>query len=194
MAKSPERCPWPADDLLMILYHDTEWGVPVYDDRKFFEFILLDAFQAGLSWKTILHKRENFRQAFDGFDFNIIAGYDRRKIELLLKNKGIIRNRLKVESTVKNAQAVLRLKEKQGSLSDYLWSFTGGKPIVGNWKSLSQIPPSTTVSDRMSKSLKKEGFSFVGSTICYSFMQAAGLVNDHLLSCPRHREILSFAS
>ncbi len=183
------RCSWPSNDPLMIHYHDHEWGVPVHDDVKLFEHIILDAFQAGLSWKTILHKRENFRAAFDQFDYRLIASYNEKKINKLLVNEGIIRNKLKIEAAVKNARATIQLVEKHGSLDNYLWAFVDGKTIKNNWNSLSRIPSSTALSDKISKDLKKNGFSFVGSTICYAFLQAAGIVNDHLIECYRHKEI-----
>jgi len=184
-----KRCSWPSNDPLMIEYHDQEWGLPVHDDIKLFEHILLDAFQAGLSWKTILHKRENFRQAFDQFDYIKIAAYNSRKIEKLMLNEGIIRNRLKIDAAVKNARATISLIEKYGSLDTYLWGFVDGKTITNHWTSLSKIPASTALSDKISKDLKNNGFSFVGSTICYAFLQAAGLVNDHLIECFRHKEV-----
>ena len=186
-----ERCPWPSDDMLMVHYHDHEWGTPVHDDIKLFEHIILDGFQAGLSWKTILHKRDNFRLAFDNFDYSIIANYNENKIQKLLTNEGIIRNRLKIEASVKNAVATMNIIEKHGSLNNYLWDFVDGKPVINQWSHISQVPASTSLSDRISKDLKKNGFSFVGTTICYAFLQAAGLVNDHLLTCFRHKEINS---
>lgn len=173
----------------MIHYHDHEWGVPVHDDKEMFGFILLDGFQAGLSWKTILHKRDNFRNAFDDFDFTKIARYDQKKVQSLLQNEGIIRNRLKIESAIRNAQATIGIIEKIGSLAEYIWSFTGGKTIINHWTMPEQVPPSSPVSDNMSRELKRNGFNFVGSTICYAFMQAAGLVNDHLVSCYRYEEL-----
>ncbi len=191
--KSPiHRCPWPSNDPLMIHYHDHEWGVPVHDDKEMFGFIILDGFQAGLSWKTILYKRDNFRNAFDDFDFTKIARYNTEKVESLLHDGGIIRNRLKIESTIRNAQATIDLIEKIGGLSEYIWSFTEGKTIINHWTELGQVPPSSPVSDNMSRELKKKGFNFVGSTICYAFMQAAGLVNDHLVSCFRYKELNNF--
>lgn len=183
-------CEWPGNDRLMIMYHDIEWGVPVHDDNKLFEFMVLDAFQAGLSWKTILHKRENFRAAFGGFQPGIIAHYDEIKIQGLLTDTGIVRNNLKIRATISNARAFLELQEKYGSFDKYIWQFTGGAPIVNRWTSLSELPVSSKESDLMSKALKKEGFRFVGSTICYAFMQAAGMVNDHLIQCHRHSELL----
>jgi DNA-3-methyladenine glycosylase I len=180
------RCPWPANHTLAITYHDEEWGVPVHDDYKHFEFLLLDAFQAGLSWNTILNKRENFRKAFDNFDFEIIAGYNDKKVAQLLNDAGIIRNKLKVTAAVSNAQAFIKIREEFGSFDQYIWQFTGGKPMANQFESLKDVPAKTKVSDAMSKDLLKRGFRFVGSTICYAYMQAAGMVNDHLISCYRY--------
>jgi DNA-3-methyladenine glycosylase I len=185
-SKSPPRCPW-AQTELMIRYHDEEWGVPVHNDRKLFEFLILEGAQAGLSWETILRKRENYRAAFDQFDVEKIACYDRHKIAQLLRNPAIVRNRLKVASAVKNAREFLRLQKEHGSFDNYIWHFMGDRPRVSRWRSARQVPASTPESDRMSKALKKEGFTFVGSTICYAFMQAVGMVNDHLVNCFRHR-------
>lgn len=182
------RCPWPADDLLMVKYHDTEWGMPLHDNQKLFEFLVLDAFQAGLSWKTVLHKREEFRKAFDNFNPVKIAKYNDNKIAELLENSGIIRNRQKIISTIKNAQHFLELQKEFGSFDTFIWQFTKGKMKLNKCKSLSDIVASSPESDAMSRELKKRGFSFVGSTICYAFMQAAGMVNDHLVSCPRYKE------
>ena len=188
---SPEKtsCEWPVDDDLMIAYHDEEWGVPLHDDRKLFEFLVLDAFQAGLSWRTILHKRDNFRLAFDGFDAKLIARYKTRKIGQLLENAGIVRNRMKIEATVANAKAFLRVQSEYGSFDSYIWQFVGGQPKQNRWRSLKRLPSSTPDSDRMSKDLKERGFKFVGTTICYAFMQAAGMVNDHLVKCFRYEEV-----
>ncbi len=188
---SPEKtsCEWPVDDDLMIAYHDEEWGVPLHDDRKLFEFLVLDAFQAGLSWRTILHKRDNFRLAFDGFDAQLIARYKKRKIGQLLENAGIVRNRMKIEATVANAAAFLRVQSEYGSFDSYIWQFVGGQPKQNRWRSLKRLPASTPDSDGMSKDLKKRGFKFVGTTICYAFMQAAGMVNDHLVKCFRYEEV-----
>ena len=172
----------------MLRYHDTEWGVPLWNDRKLFEFMVLDAFQAGLSWRTVLHKRKHFEKAFDNFDPVKIAKYTPAKIQRLLKDAGIIRNRLKIFGTVKNAKAYLMLKQEHGSFARYLWQFTGGKPRVNHWKTKKQIPARSKESDAMSEALKKAGFTFVGSTICYAFMQAAGMVNDHLVGCPRWKQ------
>lgn len=179
----------------MIRYHDEEWGSPVHDDGRLFEFLILEGAQAGLSWETILNKRENYRAAFDGFDAERVAGYDKRKIAQLLKDPGIVRNRLKIASAVKNAQALLRVREEFESFDRYVWQFVEGRPLVNSWKSHRQVPPRTTESDAMSKALKKRGFSFVGSTICYAFMQAVGMVDDHVVRCFRHArpELGSFA-
>lgn len=184
-----ERCEWPANDELMLRYHDVEWGFPVHDDRKHFEFLVLDAFQAGLSWSIILKKRENFRKAFDNFDPVKIARYRESRIQKLLNNPGIIRNKLKVRSTVSNARAFLEIQKEFGSFDKFIWQFTGGKQKINKWKKLSQIPPKSPESDAMSVELKKRGFKFVGSTICYSYMQAAGMVNDHMISCFRYNEV-----
>ena len=186
--KKPRNCPWPGADPLMIAYHNAEGGKPLYDDRKLFEFLILEGMQAGLSWRTVLHKRENFRKAFDGFDPQKIARYDRKKKALLMKDAGIIRNRLKIEAAAQNAKAFLDLLEKERSFSRYLWQFTNGRPIVNRRKSLKELPATTKESDAMSRALKEKGFRFVGSTICYAHMQATGMVNDHLVSCFRHAE------
>ena len=183
------RCPWAGSDPIYIKYHDNEWGVPLHNDRKLFEFLLLDGFQAGLSWITILKKRTNYRKAFDYFDARKIAVYDNRKIEQLLANKGIIRNRLKIESAVQNARSVLGVYDEFGSFDDYIWQFTGGKTIRNAWQTIDQIPAWTTESTAMSKDLKQRGFKFVGPTICYAFMQAAGMVNDHLVGCFRYHQV-----
>ena len=178
-----KRCPWADDDSLYLAYHDEEWGVPVYDDQALFAKLLLDGAQAGLSWITILRKRENYYAAFDGFDPEKMACYDDAKITELLSNPGIVRNRLKVNAFVKNAQAYLKVQEELGSFNDYLWGFVGGVPIVNNWKALADIPTKTAEAETMSKDLKKRGFKFVGPTICYAFMQACGMVNDHVVDC-----------
>ena len=183
------RCGWTNQDLLMIQYHDLEWGVPVHDDRLLFEFIVLDAFQAGLSWSTILKKRENFRAALDNFDVAKIAGYTEQKYISLIQDSGIIRNKLKIQSTINNAKAFLKIQAEFGSFDRYIWQFVGGKTIINQWTTLKELPARTAESDAMSADLKKRGFGFVGSTICYAFMQAAGMVNDHLVSCFRHHEI-----
>lgn len=182
------RCPWPAEHKLAIVYHDTEWGVPVHDDYKHFEFLVLDAFQAGLSWNTILNKRENFRKALDNFDFEKIAKYSESKVQQLMNNEGIIRNQLKIRATISNAQAFIKVRAEYGSFDKFIWSFVDGAPIINQNKDIRGIPAKTAVSDSMSKSLQKLGFKFVGSTICYAYMQAAGLVNDHLETCFRHKE------
>jgi len=179
------RCSW-AQGALMIRYHDQEWGVPVHRDSTLFEFLILEGAQAGLSWETILNKRENYRAAFDGFDPQIVARYDRRKIAQLLKNPGIVRNRLKIASAVRNAQALLKVQAEFGSFDAYIWQFVDRQPRQNRWKSRAQVPASTPQSDAMSKALKQRGFNFVGSTICYAFMQAVGMVNDHVVSCFRH--------
>jgi DNA-3-methyladenine glycosylase I len=184
-----QTCDWPGDDPLMVEYHDREWGEPLHDDRKLFEFMVLDAFQAGLSWAIVLRKRDNFRNAFDDFDFNRIARYTPKKTEILMKDQGIIRNRLKIESTISNAKAFITLQKDFESFDEYIWKFTGGTTKINRWKKLSEIPSTSAESDAMSKDLKKRGFRFVGSTICYSFMQAAGMVNDHLVGCYRYKEI-----
>lgn len=185
-----KRCEWPSDDELMIEYHDIEWGYPVHDDRKHFEFLVLDAFQAGLSWSIILKKRENFRTAFDNFDPVKISRYREGKIQKLLNDSGIIRNKLKIRSTVTNAKAFLQIQKEFGSFDKFIWQFTGGRQKLNRWKSIKEIPPKSPESDDMSKELKNRGFKFVGSTICYSYMQAAGMVNDHTTSCYRYREVM----
>ncbi len=173
----------------MVAYHDNEWGVPLHDDRKLFEFLVLEGFQAGLSWRTILNKRENFRAAFDGFDIERITRYRQPKIERLLKDAGIVRNRMKVEATVVNAKAFLKAQEEHGSFDRYIWQFVDGTPKQNRWRSTKQLPASTPASDRMSKDLKDRGFKFVGSTICYAFMQAVGMVNDHVVTCFRYDQL-----
>lgn len=182
-----QRCAWvPPNDPLYVTYHDTEWGVPVHDDRKLFEFLILEGFQAGLSWRTILYKRENFRRAFDDFDAHKIAAYGEAEVARLLNDAGIIRNRLKVNAAVTNARAFLETQSAFNSFDAYLWQFTGGKPIVNAWQSLAEVPARTPESDAMSKDLLKRGFRFVGSTICYAHMQATGMVNDHTVNCFRY--------
>jgi DNA-3-methyladenine glycosylase I len=183
------RCPWPKDDTLMIEYHDNEWGVPVHDDRKLFEFMVLDAFQAGLSWKTILHRRNGFSKAFDNFNYLKIAKYTESKYQKLLADESIIRNRLKIRATIDNAKAFIKVQKEFGSFDKYIWQFVKHKPFINKRKSLSEIPASSPESDLMSKDLKKRGFKFVGTTICYAFMQAAGMVNDHLSNCPRYKVV-----
>lgn len=180
-----KTCSWPGNDPLMIDYHDTEWGVPVHDDRKLFEFLVLDAFQAGLSWKTILHRREGFRRAFENFDAVKIAAYTEEDYLRLLGDPGIIRNRAKIRGTIRNAQIFLEIQKEFGSFDAYIWQFTGGKTIVNRWTGLNQIPATSPESDAMAKDMKKRGFAFCGSTIRYAFMQAAGLVDDHLEGCFR---------
>lgn len=184
-----QRCTWPGEDPLMIVYHDTEWGVPLFDDQKLFEFVVLDTMQAGLSWRTILHKRENFRKAFDGFCAEKIVRYSDHKIELLMQDAGIIRNRAKIHATVKNAKGFLAAQKEYGSFSNYLWSFVGGVPIVHAHTKSSMIATHSAESDVVSSDMKRRGFSFVGTTICYAFMQGAGLVNDHLTNCFRYTEV-----
>ena len=183
-----QRCAWVGSDM-MIRYHDEEWGVPVHDDRKLFEFLILEGFQAGLSWEIILRKRENFRKAFDNFDPEIVAKYDQKKIDRLLTDAGIIRNKLKVNAAVTNAKAFLEVQEEFGSFDAYIWQFVNGKPIINSWATLKDIPVSTPESDAMSKDMKKRGFKFVGTTICYAHMQATGMVNDHTVDCFRYQEI-----
>jgi DNA-3-methyladenine glycosylase I len=182
------RCEWAKDDLY-VAYHDTEWGVPVHEDRLLFEFLILEGAQAGLSWSTILRKRDNYRSAFAGFDPFTVAAFDNAKLEELLKNPGIVRNRLKVESAVSNARALLDVQREFGTFASYTWRFVGGRPKQNHWKTMKQVPASTPESDAMSRDLKKRGFRFVGTTIMYAFMQATGMVNDHLVSCFRHAEL-----
>lgn len=177
----------------MIVYHDEEWGVPLHDDHRLFEFLLLDGAQAGLSWETILRKRENYRAAFDGFEPEAIARYDDEKIERLLVDPGIVRNRQKVASTVKNARAFLEIQAEHGTFDAYIWQFVGGDTIQNSWRTLAQIPAKTAESEAMSRDLKRRGFGFVGPTICYAFMQAAGMVNDHTVDCYRHAECAALA-
>jgi DNA-3-methyladenine glycosylase I len=184
------RCDWARSEL-MIRYHDKEWGVPAHDDRTLFEFLVLEGAQAGLSWETILNKRENYRAAFDDFNVRRVAGYDRRKIAQLLRNPGIVRNRLKIASAVRNAQALLRVGEEFGSFDSYVWQFVDGRPRLNSWKRQHQVPPRTVQSDALSRALKTRGFNFVGSTICYAFMQAVGMVNDHVVECFRHGETVA---
>ena len=183
------RCTWCEKSELYKNYHDNEWGVPVYDDSTLFEFLILETFQAGLSWITILNKRENFRIAFDNFDYKKIAKYDDLKFNELIANAGIIRNKLKIKSAISNARAFIKIQEEFDSFSKYIWSFTNGKPIQNNFKNIEEIPSSTPLSDTISKDLKKRGFKFVGSTIVYAHMQATGMVNDHVISCFRHKEV-----
>ncbi len=177
------RCAWAGDDPLYIAYHDTEWGVPCHDERKLFEMLCLEGAQAGLSWITILRKRENYRKAFDNFDVERVAAYDEAKIATLLQDAGIVRNKLKVNAFVRNAQAFVRVQEEFGSFDAYIWGFVNGDPIVNRFKTLAKIPAQTELSQAMSKDMKKRGFTFVGPTICYAFMQATGMVNDHVVDC-----------
>ena len=186
--KTIQRCPWPTEEK-MIRYHDEEWGVPVHDDRLLFEFLILEGAQAGLSWSTVLKKRENYRAAFDNFDAEKIARYGAKKTAQLLNNPGIIRNRLKIHATIQNAKSFLKVREEFGSFDAYLWRFVDGKPIVNRFKNMKQVPARTKISDAMSKDLLARGFKFVGSTICYAFMQATGMVNDHLVDCFRQEEL-----
>ena len=190
--EAERRCNWPSleGNALYLNYHDSEWGVPVHDDRKLFEFIILEGAQAGLSWLTILKRRANYRKAFDNFDPRRVARYDERKIRDLLNDSGIIRNRLKVASAIRNAQSFISIQEEFGSFDEYIWQFVpGSKPIKNRWKNLSQVPPRTSASDAMSRDLIKRGFSFAGSTICYAHMQATGMVNDHITDCFRYNEV-----
>jgi DNA-3-methyladenine glycosylase I len=190
MKNNKQTCSWPKGDPLLTKYHDTEWGVPLHNDKKLFEFLILEGFQAGLSWLTILKKRENFRKAFDKFDFNKVANYDQRKIASLLQDSGIIRNKLKIESAVTNAKAFIDVRKEFGTFNTYIWKFTGSKPIHNEFEALKDIPTKTKLSDLISKDLKKRGFKFVGSTIVYAHMQATGMVNDHIKSCFRYKEII----
>tara|TARA_R100000935_G_scaffold55161_1_gene84849 strand:+ start:47 stop:622 length:576 start_codon:yes stop_codon:yes gene_type:complete len=183
------RCKWCGTNPLYIKYHDEEWGVPVKDDKIIFEFLLLETFQAGLSWITILRKRENFRIAFDDFDYKKIAGYDQSKINSLLQNAGIVRNKLKVHAAVTNAQNFIQIQNEFGSFSKYMWSFVDNKPINNSWKTQEDVPATTALSDKLSKDLKKRGFKFVGSTVVYAHMQAVGMVNDHIRDCFRYNEV-----
>jgi DNA-3-methyladenine glycosylase I len=187
--KEITRCGWSGSDPLYIRYHDEEWGVPVHDDRKLFEMLILEGMQAGLSWLTVLRKREEFRKAFDDFDAPRVAGYDAKKIQSLLENPGIIRNRLKIEAAVKNAGAFLRVQKEFGTFDRFLWPLVGNKPRQNHYVDLKQLPPRTPDSDTLSKELKRRGFRFVGPTICYALMQAVGMVNDHLVDCFRYKEI-----
>jgi len=186
-----QRCGWPAEDPLMLRYHDEEWGVPVHDDRKWFEFIVLDGFQAGLSWKTVLHKREAFRRVFHDFDPRRVAGMSEKALATAMTNPAIIRNKLKIRAAVKNARAFLELQEIHDSFDAFIWGFTDGRIIHNRWRAPESVPARTDLSDTVSKALKQNGFTFVGSTICYAFLQAAGVVNDHLVNCFRHGELAS---
>jgi DNA-3-methyladenine glycosylase I len=183
------RCEWAGTDPLYLEYHDTEWGVPVHEDRKLFEMLVLEGAQAGLSWLTVLKKRQHYREAFDAFDPEKVVGYGEEKLGSLLSDPGIIRNRRKVEATVQNARAFLKVQEEFGSFDAYVWQFAGGKPMQNAWKTLTELPAVTAESEAMSRDLRKRGFAFVGPTICYAFMQAVGMVNDHTVDCFRHREV-----
>lgn len=187
MAKSIKRCDWCGDDDLYVTYHDQEWGVPSRDDATLFEFLVLEGAQAGLSWITVLRKRENYRAAFDGFDPDLIARYGKRKVNQLLKNEGIIRNQLKIKSAITNAQQFVAMRDAGQSFSDFVWSFVDHVPVQNRYRIMADVPATTPVSDAMSKALRKAGFSFVGSTICYAYMQSIGMVNDHLVTCHRHK-------
>jgi DNA-3-methyladenine glycosylase I len=189
MPQPPTRCAWAGNDPLYVAYHDQEWGVPVHDERLLFEFLILEGAQAGLSWSTILNKRENYRAAFDYFDPAKVAHYSEKKIQALLANPGIVRNKLKIAASVQNAKVFLAVQKEFGSFDRYVWQFVGHKPIVNRWRTIGQAPASTPESDALSKDLVKRGFKFVGSTICYAFMQAVGMVNDHTVDCFRYREL-----
>lgn len=184
------QCTWPQNDELMLKYHDTEWGTPIHDDKKHFEFLVLDCFQAGLSWKTILHRRAHFKKAFANFDVKKVAKFDENNLLELMQNEGIIRNKLKITGTIKNAKVFIEIQKEFGSFDTYIWQFVNNKTINNKIKQTSQIQANSTASDAMSIALKKRGFTFVGSTICYAYMQAAGLVNDHLLTCSRYKEVM----
>lgn len=190
----PVRCGWCGEDPLYVAYHDVEWGVPVFDDRTLFEFLILEGAQAGLSWSTILKKRDGYRSAFDAFDPEKVARFDERRVSALLDDPGIVRNRLKVASAVTNAQAFLEVQNEKGSFSDYIWSFVDGTPIQNAWRTLSEIPATTPLAESISKDLKKCGFRFVGPTIVYAHMQATGMVNDHLVGCFRHGEVAALGA
>lgn len=184
-----KRCPWPTTDELYIKYHDEEWGVPVHDDIRHFEFLVLEAAQAGLSWITILKRRENYRKAYRGFEPEIVASFTDKDTERLLQDAGIIRNRLKIKSSIENARHFLEVRKEFSTFDNYLWGFVDREPVINRWEEISQIPPKTELSDRISKDLKKRGFSFVGSTIIYAHLQAVGVVNDHIVSCFRYKEV-----
>jgi DNA-3-methyladenine glycosylase I len=189
MKKNIQRCTWASGDPLLTAYHDEEWGVPLHDDEKLFEFLILEGAQAGLSWLTVLKKRENYRAAFDRFRPAVVAGYTKRDVQRLMKNEGIIRNRLKIEAAITNAAKFLEIQDEFGSFDAYIWSFVGGRAQDHRFSSLSRIPATTAESDAMSRDLKKRGFKFVGPTICYAFMQAVGMVNDHTIDCFRHKKV-----
>lgn len=184
-----KRCPWCGTDPMYVRYHDEEWGVPIHDDRLLFEFLTLETFQAGLSWITVLRKREHFRTAFASFDANRVARFNNADLERLMLDSGIIRNRAKVRAAINNAQAFIRLQDEKGSFDNYIWNFVDGKPMVNHFKNQGEVPANTALSDQISADLKRRGFQFVGSTVIYSHMQATGMVNDHLVFCPRHREL-----
>src|SRR5437667_5074068 len=188
-----QRCSWGNSSALYLEYHDTEWGVPAHDDRKLFEFLILEGAQAGLSWSTILNKRQAYIQAFDNFEQAKVANYDDTKVQALLANTGIVRNRLKIQAAIQNARSFLEVQDQYGSFDTYIWQFVDGKPVQNSWKSLQEIPATTKASDAMSKELKKLRFTFVGSTICYAFMQAVGMVNDHTVDCFRWQEVRDLA-
>lgn len=188
MPKNVKRCSWTSDDPLMIAYHDEEWGVPLHDDGKLFEFLVLEGAQAGLSWSTVLRKRENYRLAFRGFDPEVVARFTTRDVQRLLADAGIIRNRLKIEAAITNARLVLEVRKEFGSFDAYLWQFVGGKPVQHRFRRLGDIPATTGEADAMSRDMRKRGFKFVGPTVCYAFMQAVGMVNDHLIGCFRYRK------
>jgi len=185
------RCSWPKNDPLYIKYHDEEWGVPLKDDRAIFEFLILETFQAGLSWITVLRKRDNFRKAFDDFDYNKVSLFDEKKIEELLNDQGIIRNKLKIRAAVSNAKAFIKVQKEFGTFSKYIWGFVNHKPIINSWNDISELPAKTDLSDIISADLKKRGFKFVGSTVVYAHMQATGMVNDHVVGCFRYKEVKS---
>lgn len=189
MNEKLKRCGWAGDDPRYVAYHDKEWGVPLHDDQQLFEFLILEGAQAGLSWSTILYKRDNYREAFSEFDPALVAKFNKRKIESLLKNPGIVRNRLKIGSAVNNAKLYLAVQDEFGSFNDYMWKYVKGKPKQNRWRSMRDVPATTDISDAFSKDLKKRGFKFVGSTICYAFMQATGMVNDHITTCFRHKQV-----
>ncbi|MDO8580411.1 MAG: DNA-3-methyladenine glycosylase I [Candidatus Omnitrophota bacterium] len=190
MAKNKQRCPWPTvSDELYVAYHDTEWGVPVYDDRKIFEFLVLESAQAGLSWRTVLYKRENYRKAFAGFDPKKVAKFTQKNVKKLLLNAGIIRNRLKIESTINNAHRFLEIQKEFGTFAKYIWGFVGGKPIKNRWKGIKDLPVMTPQAEALAKDLKKRGFKFLGPTVIYAHMQATGMVNDHTVDCFRYHEV-----
>jgi len=189
-----KRCAWANNDPQMIEYHDKEWGTPIHDDRILFEFLILEGAQAGLSWSTILRKRENFRNAFDNFDYNKIAKYNEQNVEKLMNNEGIIRNKRKIEAVIENAKALLKVQKEFGSFDKYIWKFVNYKTIDNKFKELSELPSKTEHSEQMSKDLKKRGFKFIGPTICYAFMQAVGMVNDHMIDCFRYNEIKQIIS